>query len=79
MKSGLTANLDITTQTKNGRLDPAAVRHPPKRQRHLRGNARKTAPSSRIPVTLGIEDQNGNVEIASGTTEGEQVINVGLK
>ena len=33
----------------------------------------------RCPVTLGISDQNGNVEIASGVTADEQVINIGLK
>jgi hypothetical protein len=32
-----------------------------------------------VPVTLGISDQNGNVEIASGVTVGEQVVNIGLK
>jgi len=31
------------------------------------------------PVTLGIQDQNGNVEVRSGVTLGEQVINIGLK
>ena len=31
------------------------------------------------PVTLGIQDQKGNVELLSGVTEGEQVINIGLK
>ena len=32
-----------------------------------------------IPVTLGIQDQDGNVEILSGVTEGAEVINIGLK
>jgi hypothetical protein len=31
------------------------------------------------PVALGLQDQKGNVEILSGVTEGEQVINIGLK
>ena len=31
------------------------------------------------PVTLGIQDENGNVEVLSGVTEGEQVLNIGLK
>ena len=32
-----------------------------------------------VPVTLGIQDDNGNVEVLSGVTAGEQVINIGLK
>ena len=32
-----------------------------------------------IPVVLGISDQKGNVEIVSGVTVGEQVLNIGLK
>ncbi len=39
----------------------------------------KNGATVQIPVTLGISDNNGNVEIASGTTEGEQVVNIGLK
>ena len=31
------------------------------------------------PVTLGIQDQKGNVEVLRGVSEGEQVINIGLK
>jgi HlyD family secretion protein len=31
------------------------------------------------PVVLGIQDQKGNVEIVSGVTESEQVLNIGLK
>ncbi len=30
-------------------------------------------------VVLGIQDEKGNVEVASGVTEGEQVLNIGLK
>ena len=36
-------------------------------------------PDAMHPVTLGIEDQKGNVEIISGVSEGEQVLNIGLK
>jgi HlyD family secretion protein len=78
MKSGLTANLSIATQKKdnvlilpqyaiiqndNGAFVETLVKNATVQQ----------------PVTLGISDENGNVEIASGTTEGEQVINIGLK
>lgn len=31
------------------------------------------------PITLGITDQRGNVEVTSGVKEGEQVLNIGLK
>jgi hypothetical protein len=31
------------------------------------------------PVKLGIQDQKGNVEVISGVTEGQQVLNIGLK
>lgn len=32
-----------------------------------------------VPVTLGIQDEEGNVQILSGVTSGEQVVNIGLK
>jgi HlyD family secretion protein len=78
MKSGLTANLDVTTQTKSGVLilPQYAV------LQNDSGTFVETLQNNimtQTPVTLGIEDQSGNVEIASGTTQGEQVINVGLK
>ena len=78
MKSGLTANLDVTTQTKSGVLilPQYAV------LQNDSGTFVETLQNNTVtqtPVTLGIEDQSGNVEIASGTTQGEQVINVGLK
>lgn len=78
IKSGLTANLDIKTQT-----DANALILP---QFAIIQNASGTyvdvlqnGAEKQMPVALGIRDQNGNVEIASGVTEGEQVINVGLK
>lgn len=78
IKSGLTANLDIKTQT-----DANALILP---QFAIIQNVSGTyvdilqkGLEQQIPVTLGIRDQNGNVEVASGVTEGEQVINVGLK
>ena len=78
MKSGFTANIDIQTkkndnvlilpqyailQNDNGTFVEKLV-----------GNVATTS-----PVTLGIQDQKGNVEILSGVTLGEQVINIGLK
>jgi HlyD family secretion protein len=78
VRSGLTANLDITTQTKNNVLilPQYAI------LQNDTGAFVKTLSQSAVvqsPVTLGISDQSGNVEVASGTTEGEQVINIGLK
>ncbi len=78
IKSGLTANLDIKTQTeKNALILPqyAVAQNVSGTFIDILQNGIET----RVPVTLGIRDQNGNVEIASGVTEGEQVINIGLK
>lgn len=32
-----------------------------------------------VPVTLGISDGKGNIEVTAGVTAGEQVVNIGLK
>ncbi len=78
IKSGLTANLTIDTQT-----DQNALILP---QYAIIQNASGTfvavlqnGAETQIPVTLGIQDNNGNAEITSGVTAGEQVINIGLK
>jgi HlyD family secretion protein len=78
IKSGFTANLDITTQT-----DANALILP---QYAILQNASGTFVETlangavvQVPVILGISDENGNVEVVSGTTEGENVINIGLK
>jgi HlyD family secretion protein len=78
MKSGLTANLNIKAQTKNNAfiLPQYAV------IQNSSGSFVEILESGapkQIPVTLGIQDQSGNIEIASGVTEGEQVVNIGLK
>ncbi len=78
LKSGLTVNINIETRNKDNILvlpqyailqndDGTFVQV-------LEDKAVKN-----IPVTLGIQDQSGNVEIVSGVTEGEQVLNIGLK
>lgn len=78
VKSGLTANLTIDTQT-----DANALILP---QYAIIQNVSGTfvevlqgGTPAQIPVTLGIRDQEGNVEVASGVTEGQQVVNIGLK
>jgi len=78
MKSGLTANLSITTQTKNDVLilPQYAI------LQNDSGAFVETLVNGVVvkdPVTLGISDESGNVEVASGTTEGEPVVNIGLK
>ncbi len=78
IKSGLTVNLNIETQTDTNALilpqfaviqnDSGAF------VEIVKNNA-----VVQVPVTLGIQDQSGNVEITSGVTKGEQVLNIGLK
>jgi multidrug efflux pump subunit AcrA (membrane-fusion protein) len=78
IKSGLTTNLNINTQTDaNALILPqfAIVQNASGTYIDVLKNNLET----QIPVTLGIRDQNGNVEVTSGVTQGEQVINVGLK
>jgi HlyD family secretion protein len=78
IKSGLTANLNINTQTDaNALILPqyAVIQNASGTYVDIVRNGKEIP----IPVTLGISDQNGNVEIVSGVTAGEQVINIGLK
>ena len=78
IKSGLTANLDIKTQEDdNAFILPqyAVIQNASGTFVEIIQNGSPT----QIPVTLGIRDQKGNVEITNGVTEGEQVVNIGLK
>jgi RND family efflux transporter MFP subunit len=78
IKSGLTANLNINTQTdQNALILPqyAVIQNASGTYVDIVQNGKET----QMPVKLGISDQNGNVEIASGVTAGEQVVNIGLK
>ncbi len=78
LKSGLTANITIQTKQKdNVFILPQYAILQNDSGTFVETLAGKTATTS--PVTLGIQDQNGNVEILSGVTLGEQVINIGLK
>lgn len=78
IKSGLTANLTIKTKTNPNTLilpQYAVIQN-------VSGTfveVLQNGSPKQIPVTLGIRDQEGNVEIANGVTEGQQVVNVGLK
>ena len=78
LKSGLTANIDIQTKHKDNVLilPQYAI------LQNDQGTFVETLENNKIkqnPVVLGIEDQKGNVEVVSGVTENEQVLNIGLK
>jgi len=78
LKSGLTANIDIETQHKDNILvlPQYAI------LQNDQGAFVETVVNNKVvqnPVTLGISDQEGNVEVISGVTVGEQVLNIGLK
>ena len=78
LKSGLTANINITTkQESNALILPQYAILQNDSGTFVETLAGGIATSS--PVTLGIQDQNGNVEVLSGVSLGEQVINIGLK
>jgi multidrug efflux pump subunit AcrA (membrane-fusion protein) len=78
LKSGLTANIDIETMKK----DAVLVLPQYAILQNDSGTFVETlvgGVATTTPVSLGIQDQSGNVEVLSGVTEGEQVINIGLK
>jgi len=78
MKSGLTANLIIETRHK----DNALILPQYAILQNDNGTFVEALGDTKIkdlPVVLGLQDRNGNVEIVSGVTKGEQVINIGLK
>ncbi|MDP2630034.1 MAG: efflux RND transporter periplasmic adaptor subunit, partial [Candidatus Uhrbacteria bacterium] len=78
MKSGLTVNLDIETRKKDNVLylpQYAVLQN----DEGTFVQILESGVPKNIPITLGLQDQNGNVEIISGVSEGEQVLNIGLK
>ena len=78
LKSGLTANITIQTKQAGGVLIlPQYAVLQNNNGTFVETLLGKTTTTT--PVTLGIQDENGNVEILSGVTLGEQVINIGLK
>lgn len=78
LKSGLTANIDIQTKKKDNVLIlPQYAILQNDNGTFVETLVGKTATTS--PVILGIQDRDGNVEILSGVTLGEQVLNIGLK
>ncbi len=78
LKSGLTANTDIHTKHLDGVLIlPQYAILQNDNGTFVQILSGKTTKD--VPVTLGIQDKDGNTEIISGVSEGEQVINIGLK
>jgi HlyD family secretion protein len=78
LKSGLTANVDIQTKQK----DMVLILPQYAILQNDSGTFVETLVGKTVttnPVTLGIQDQKGNVEILSGVTLGERVLNIGLK
>jgi RND family efflux transporter MFP subunit len=78
VKSGLTANLIISTRKKDAVLilpQYAILQNDD-------GNFVQVLENTKIkklPVVLGLQDQDGNVEVVSGVVNGQDVLNVGLK
>lgn len=78
IKSGLTANITIETQHK----DNVLILPQYALLQNDQGTFVETMQNNtviQVPVATGIQDENGNVEMLSGVTEGEQVLNIGLK
>lgn len=77
-KSGLTANLSIETLKKNNALllPQVAILENDKGTFVQEKQANETKD---IPITTGIRAQDGSVEILSGVSEGQRVLNVGSK
>ena len=78
IRSGLTANLDIKTQEHDNVLMlpqfAVLITDQGSYVEILKNGAVVTS-----TVTTGIRDENGNIEILTGVTNGEQVLNIGLK
>ena len=78
IRSGLTANLAIRTRHK----DAVALLPQYAILQNDQGTYVEVMQGKNVinlPVTLGIQDEKGNVEIVSGVQKGDQVLNVGLK
>jgi len=75
VKPGMTANLDITTETKEGVIyvpqRAVGARNGTQFVRVLLSSARE--PVERM-VTTGLRGSDGSIEVVSGITEGEQVL-----
>jgi len=75
LKSGLTVNMDIETERRDGVLilpQFAVIENDD-------GTFVRGLDGKEVPVTLGIRSQDGSVEVISGLDEGSRVQNIGLK
>lgn len=79
LKSGLTANLAVETARKSDVLTlPQYALIENDRGTYVRP-ADPASSGTEVPISIGIRSQDGTVEILSGLTEGERVMNVGRK
>src|SRR3989344_4425981 len=78
VKSGLTANLSIETDRKNDVLILPQEALMEKKQGTFVQKYENGA-LKEYPVAVGLRDKNGSVEIISGVTLGENVVNIGRK
>ncbi len=78
IKSGLTTNLEIESQKKVGVL---ALPQTTVTETDTGATVKKKTGTAvaDVPVKIGIRDRDGNVEITSGLSEGDQIKIVGLK
>jgi len=79
LKSGLTANIDIQTKYKDSTLILPQYAILQNDTGTFIETIDEKGKVKQTPVQLGIIDQKGNVEVISGATQGEQVLNIGLK
>lgn len=79
IRSGFTVNCDITAETKTNILTLPQYAIIQSDAGTFVETVDAKGNTTQIPVTLGIQDENGNVEITSGVTAGEKVVNIGLK
>ncbi len=76
-KSGLTANMTIDTLKKDNVLILPQTGIIENDQGTFAEKMENGKPVQ-VPVTLGVQDENGNSEVLSGLSEGDRVVNIGL-
>jgi HlyD family secretion protein len=79
MKSGLTCNIDISTRSRASAIILPQYAILQNDEGIFVQTLDEKGKIVESPVTIGIQDQEGNVEILSGVSAGQQVLNIGLK